>query len=52
MLTREHFYHLGGVERNRNPMIEAIITNYDTSDYVFNEIEKAEQLTLLENKEM
>ena len=27
-LTREHFYHVGGSERNRNPMIEAIITNY------------------------
>lgn len=31
ILTREHFYHVGGSEKNRNPMIEAIITNYDTS---------------------
>lgn len=46
VLTREHFYHVGGKESNRNPMIEAIITNYDVSVY---EKEKSqEQLTLLE----
>lgn len=27
ILTREHFYHVGGIEKNRNPMIEALITN-------------------------
>jgi DNA adenine methylase len=26
--THEHFYHVGGSEDNRNPVIEAIITNY------------------------
>lgn len=31
IFTREHFYHVGGSENNRNPMIEALITNYDTS---------------------
>lgn len=30
ILTREHFYHVGGSENNRNPMIEAVITNYTT----------------------
>jgi len=30
ILTREHFYHVGASEKNRSPMIEAIITNYDT----------------------
>ncbi len=29
ILTREHFYHVGGSEKNRNPMIEAIVTNYN-----------------------
>lgn len=33
ILTRAHFYHVGADENNRNPMIEAIITNYDTSVY-------------------
>lgn len=27
ILTREHFYHIGGSENNRNPMMEAIVTN-------------------------
>lgn len=28
VLTREHFYHVGGKEENRNPVIEALITNF------------------------
>ncbi len=28
ILTREHFYHVGGSEKNRNPMTEAIVTNF------------------------
>jgi len=28
IFTKEHFYHLGGNENNRNSMIEAIVTNY------------------------
>jgi len=27
--TRAHFYHIGGRENNRNPMVEAVVTNYD-----------------------
>ncbi len=27
-LTREHFYHVGGREDNRNPMLEALITSF------------------------
>ncbi len=26
--TRKHFYHLGAKEENRNPMIEALVTNF------------------------
>lgn len=26
--TREHFYHVGGKEKNRNPIVEALVTNY------------------------
>lgn len=33
ILTREHFYHVGASENNRRPMIEAIVTNYDASQY-------------------
>jgi len=28
ILTREHFYHVGGKEKNRNPMVEALVVNY------------------------
>jgi DNA adenine methylase len=28
VLKREHFYHVGGKEENRNPVIEALVTNY------------------------
>ena len=30
ILTRNHFYHVGGQEENRNPMVEALISNFDT----------------------
>lgn len=30
VLTREHFYHVGGKEENRNPIVEALITNFTT----------------------
>ena len=50
ILTREHFYHVGGSEKNRNPMVEAIVTNYGTSPYKHQEHEKHEQLMLLENQ--
>lgn len=29
VLTREHFYHVGGKEKNRNPVIEALVTNFN-----------------------
>jgi DNA adenine methylase len=29
VLTKEHFYHLGGSEENRNPMLEALISNFE-----------------------
>lgn len=28
ILTREHFYHVGAKESNRNPMIEALVTDF------------------------
>ncbi|MGI9251549.1 MAG: Dam family site-specific DNA-(adenine-N6)-methyltransferase [Pseudohongiellaceae bacterium] len=52
VLTREHFYHVGASENNRNPMVEAIITNYDTYNAAVYEYEmqrKQEQRVLLES---
>lgn len=49
--TREHFYHVGGSEKNRNPMVEAIVTNFDALIYTSQEQEKKQdQLILLENQ--
>ena len=50
ILTREHFYHVGGREKNRNPMVEAIVTNYGMSPCKYQEHEKYEQPMLLENQ--
>ena len=47
ILTREHFYHVGGKEINRNPMIEALITNFKAKPKEY-KIERVEQLTLFE----
>lgn len=31
ILTKEHFYYVGAKEDNRNPMLEALITNFDAT---------------------
>lgn len=31
-ITREHFYHVGAKETNRNPVTEALLTNYTATD--------------------
>lgn len=46
VLTKEHFYHVGASERNRNAMNEALIANYKVE--LSDEGSKAEQLMLLE----
>ena len=49
LLTRAHFYHVGASENNRNPMIEAIISNYATASHECRE-KQQEQLMLLEKE--
>lgn len=46
ILTREHFYHVGGSEANRNPMIEALVTSFVASSKLVS-IPQSEQLSLL-----
>lgn len=46
VLTREHFYHVGASEENRNAMLEAIVLNYNPYQPI--EIEMEKQLTLFE----
>lgn len=46
ILTREHFYHVGASEKNRNPMLEAIVLNYNPVPKVEVQLEK--QMALFE----
>jgi DNA adenine methylase len=46
ILTREHFYHVGASEANRNPMLEAIVLNYSPLTPI--ELEAEQQLVLME----
>lgn len=48
VFTREHFYHVGASEKNRNPMLEAIVLNYDPEPQM--ELIPAGQLALFEGK--
>lgn len=50
ILTREHFYHVGAKETNRNPMVEALVMNF--SPQVLKKYSEVhhEQLMLLENQ--
>ncbi|MBA4113565.1 MAG: DNA adenine methylase [Verminephrobacter sp.] len=47
VLTREHFYHVGGREKNRNPVVEALITNFMATSVLRRE-ESQVQYILLE----
>jgi len=47
VLTREHFYHVGASEDNRNPMIEALVANYKPAVEGVKE-EIPQQLVLME----
>ena len=48
LITQEHFYHAGAKEKNRNPIIEALVLNYEPEHteqkslqkYLFPELEK------------
>lgn len=50
--TKDHFYHVGGKEINRNPVVEALITNYTKSKKHAEVIvkKKTEQLVLMEQQ--
>jgi len=47
ILTRDHFYHVGAKESNRNPMVEALITNYYANPIEYCQ-KNIEQLTLFD----
>jgi DNA adenine methylase len=51
IITREHFYHVGAKEDNRNPMLEAIVLNYKPLEKIIYASPKVIQLQLLEKNE-
>lgn len=48
VFTREHFYHVGASEANRNPMLEALVLNYDPEPQMA--MMTVNQLALFEKK--
>jgi len=54
--TKEHFYHVGGKEANRNAVYEALLSNIKLKDSILNSelrnriVENASQLTTIENE--
>jgi DNA adenine methylase len=51
ILTKEHFYHVGAKETNRNSMLEALVMNFEPEHPYEEPIPKPEQLLLLEKVE-
>jgi len=49
IITKEHFYHVGASEKNRKPMLEALVTNYDPQ-HISDEINPV-QLKMFEQRE-
>lgn len=46
IITKNHYYHLGGKEENRNIMVEALVTNFDTNHTKSNTYHKANKTQL------
>lgn len=47
-ITQEHFYHVGAKEKNRNPVIEALLTNYTVTGQQNKLLSKNAQITLFD----
>jgi DNA adenine methylase len=50
VITKEHFYHVGGYEKNRNPMLEALVTNFTVVYKKKLNRKKAKQISLFNQK--
>jgi DNA adenine methylase len=48
VLTKDHFYHVGGSEANRNPVVEALIANFSPVDLSKTTRAMREQYSFLE----
>jgi DNA adenine methylase len=50
IVTKDHFYHVGAKETNRNPMLEALVMNYQLQPEEKPKAEELVQLQLLETR--
>lgn len=48
-ITHDHFYHIGAKETNRNPVVEALLTNYTVTGNGNKLLAENEQLTLFDS---
>lgn len=51
-ITKEHFYHVGAKETNRNPVIEALLTNYIVPKQQDTTLSGTSKISLFENEEI
>jgi len=51
ILTKEHFYHVGANEDNRNSMLEALVMNFEPEKPFEEPLLKREQIALFEKSE-
>ena len=49
IITKEHFYHVGAKEKNRNPIVEALLTNYILNSKQNNSLYVNEQTSLYDS---
>lgn len=49
-ITREHFYHVGAKEANRNPVVEALLTNYTVTGNQSVLLAENEQLSMFDSE--
>lgn len=48
-ITHDHFYHVGAKEANRNPVVEALLTNYTVTGSQNNLLYENRQASLFDN---
>ena len=45
-VTKDHFYHVGAKEKNRNSVIEALLMNYNPSLIPISNIQPVEKIQM------
>ena len=51
-LTKDHYYHVGAKEANRNPIVEALLTNYSATNQHAPHLSSNTQICLFDTEEI